>query len=82
MTKRTELLYVREFVYIMAGSKPVNATTVEQLGILARLPLHVTNIIVTIFSRLEDMLFCVWVWKYCFKLFCIFCYTGELNSFP
>jgi hypothetical protein len=34
--KRTELLYVREFVYMMAKSKPVNATTVEHLGEMAR----------------------------------------------
>jgi len=36
MIKRTELLYVREFVCIMAESKPVNATTVELLEAMAR----------------------------------------------
>jgi hypothetical protein len=36
MIKRTELLYVKEFVYMMADSKPVSATTVEHLEAMAR----------------------------------------------
>jgi len=35
MIKRTELLYVKEIVCVMAESKPVNATTVERLVAMA-----------------------------------------------
>jgi len=36
MIKRTELLFVREFVCVMAEGKPVNATTVEHLEAMFR----------------------------------------------
>jgi hypothetical protein len=65
--KRTELLYIREFVYIMAESKPVSATTVEHLGTMARFFSYTWHFITT-FSRPKDTLLDVWVWKMLYKI--------------